>query len=291
MKTIEPLDSKMLIVIATYKREDKQKVYYSIPKELLPITYFATVESRAEILRSNFPESNILVLPDDTDGIAQTRQRCFDMLPKGKILMLDDLIKIYGKRFFDEEKQCLRAIGHITNEEFMELYSLISSLLDEYAQVGIIPRMRTQQLPNKLHENQRIYAVNALRTDVLESIGVRIDGMYQKNKIASLLEDFYITLCLLTKGYKNAVICDYVFDRAHNLKGGNSGIRTQEVQKICAKQLESEFPDFVIAYKKVKEKLGWKDMAGRWDVRVKWKAAFEYGDAITSNSANILDFM
>lgn len=262
--------SDMKIVIPTLMRETEQRAYKQIPEDLLGVTYLATREDRVEILRSHHPDANILPLPMSIEGVAATRQFCIDNLPKGKVWMIDDRCKFHHKRSDD-----MKLLGDIDHDEFRELYSTVSGLLDTYAQVGVAERIGNNRFPESVYENQRIYGCNALRTDILEQHRIRFDGMYQKDERIKLYEDFYLVLSILTKGMKNAVIYNFGFTHGgHQKAGGNSTYRTVELQKLCAEALASEFPRFVTVVQK-NEKSPWGGMENRWDVRVQWKRAYQ----------------
>lgn len=259
----------MKIVIPTLMREDEQRAYKQIPEVLLEHSFLATREDRVEILRGVHPNANIIPIPMDIVGVAATRQYCIDALPLGKVWMIDDRCKFHHKRSAD-----MKLLGDIDADEFIELYSTVSRLLEEYTQVGVAERIGNNRFPNDFYENQRVYGCNALRTDTLSRHGIRFDGMYRKDDRIKLYEDFFVVLSILTAGLKNAVIYNFGFTHGgHQKKGGNSTYRTVELQKLCAEALAAEFPKFVKVIQK-NEKAPWGGMENRWDVRVQWKKAY-----------------
>lgn len=283
----------MKIVIPTLMREEEQRAYKQIPDVLREHSYLVTREDRVEILRSFHPDANIISLPMDIEGVAATRQFCIDTLPKGKVWMIDDRCKFHHKRSAD-----MKLLGDINDEEFIELYTTVSGLLEEYTQVGVAERIGNNRFPNDYYECQRVYGCNALRTDTLHRHGIRFDGMYRKDNQIKLYEDFYVVLSILTAGLKNAVIYNFGFTHGgHQKKGGNSTYRTVELQKLCAEALASEFPKFVTVVQK-NEKSPWGGMENRWDVRVQWKRAYQDSiqkidspekDNLNTSSASLFD--
>lgn len=268
--TIGPLsNSPMKIVIPTLGRESKQKVIYQIAPSLLQHTFLATKKSHVAELHKNNPKFQILELPDETDGIADTRQRCLDLLPKGKVWMMDDIIKLQTRNYE------FRVLGHASYEEVEIMYDTISHFLDFYTQVGISDRPGNNRVRDWCKTSQRSYTCYGLRTDVFENIGIGFDNMYRKNPEIKLFEDFYLTLSLLTRGYENLILYDFVSSHpGHQAKGGNSLYRTEELQRHCLEALQREFPQFV-KLDKVSSSWG-KGMEGeRTEARISWKKAFE----------------
>jgi hypothetical protein len=274
-KTIEPLDSEMLIVVPTLGREDNQRVFNQLPPELKKICKLATKESHVEKLRKHNPDAEILVLPDDTDGIAQTRQRCIDLLPKGKVWMVDDLVK------FQTRDENLKVLGWATHDEIKETYNAISRMLDHYAQVGLSSRPGNDKRPVYKSDCSRVYTCYGLRTDILENLNIRFDDMYNEDNDIKFFEDFYVNLSLITKGYPNTLLNEYIAEHTHNRKGGNSLIRTNELQAKSAQVLHSKFPNFVKL--KVIEGCWGSEMSNRTDVTIQWKKAFNAESELTNN--------
>ena len=267
-KKIEPLDSRMKIVIPTYMREDaKRLVYDQLPEDLKEITYLFTKESRVPFLRKRFPKANIISLPEETHGIADTRQRVLDYFPNDKLWMIDDQVKLQ-KRGAD-----FRVIGWATGEEIHEMYDWISYCLDFYAEVGVSGRPGNDKYKGPLHENGRCYTCQGLRTDVLRNIGVTFSGMWKETGVI-FLEDFYLTLSLLGKGYSNTVVYDFVSDAEHGQKGGNSVLRNVENNNEAWKCLAKTFPGLVKL--RTVEGNSWHgDMnTTRYEGTVSWAKAF-----------------
>lgn len=254
-------------------REQNQKALLQIPHSLHHVTHLFTREDRVEELRRALPPDfnvHIHANPMDIDGIADIRQRCIQAVPQGKVWFIDDLCQ-FGKRIDNDPTNL---VSSLTAPDFEALYTRISTLLDEYCQVGISPRMGNNRIPEAQKEIGRSYTTYGLRTDWMDSNGIRFDGMYRKNKEIKLYEDYYITLKMLTCGLKNVVIYDYFFNYTHNKNGGNSTFRTLELQEKAAKELKKHFPQFVeVIYKE--DDWNGNGMHGRAEPRITWKKAYE----------------
>lgn len=262
-------DSKMCIVIPTLMREEKQITFKQIPDELLPVTYLVTKNSRVEELSKHNPKAQIIVISDETQGIAETRQKCIENLPKGKIWMLDDSIKLQ-KRNEDD-----RVTGWATPEEIVELYDVISYLLDYYPQVGISDRPGNNRCMEWKKDITRAYTTYGLRTDFMKEKGFSFDGLW-KNHGAMFYEDYYLTLSLFAKGYPNTVIYDFVSSvNGRNNKGGNSLYRTNDKLKLSIESLIKEFPK-TVKMKTVESESWGGELGGfRYEPRISWKKTFE----------------
>ena len=265
------MTSPLKIIITTFMREDKQKAVFQIPELLHEHVYMFTREDRVEELRKYVPESiRIIGNPMDIDGIADIRQRCIDhpLVGKGKVWFIDDLAT-FGWR--DDNMKQYNEMG---TEKWLALYLSMNNMLDEYMQVGVSARGGNNHVTEDFKEVGRAYTTYGLRTDWMEREGIRFDGMYQLNKDVKLYEDYWITLSMLTKGFKNAIIYKYFFNYTHNNTGGNSTFRTLELQEQAALELQKHFPKFV----KIETKEGaWGKMGmeNRKEVRISWLRAYQ----------------
>ena len=271
----------MSIVIPTLGRESKQYTFSQIPGSLRDRTFLATKESSFELLKKHNSGAHILVLPEQTTGIADTRQKCIDLLPKGKVWMIDDTVK------FQKRNEEHRALGWSTPEEIEELYDLVSHMLDFYPQVGISDRPGNNREDSWKKDIARSYTIYGLRTDVFEKESICFDEMYKKYGVY-FYEDYYLTLSLFKKGYANTVVYDFLSSvPGRNKKGGNSSFRTNERLKNSIECLQKEFPGFV----KMKETVSnWNGLEGiRYEPQISWKKAFE-SYSKTLDEKNILLF-
>lgn len=252
----------MQIIITTFQREKQLKILKQLPPSLYKFTTFFTRLDRYDILREIVPKKiRVCANPMDIDGIADIRQRCINRISKGKVWIIDDQVN-----FVDRDK------SEFTDKDFVTLYKLIKKRLNYYAQVGISPRVFNNIQLNDDHEIGRAYSTYGLRTDIMQQLGIRFDGMYQLNKEVKYYEDFYITLSFLSMGFKNLIIDKYYFIYSHGIKGGNSTERTLKRQDLSAKALAKRFPNLV---KLTKKKGGWKNgMGDRTEVKIQWKKAF-----------------
>ena len=261
----------MFIVMTTLNREDNQKALSQIPTQLHDKVHLYTREDRAPLLQANVPATiTVRPLPQDTFGIAQTRQRAIDATPKGKVWVIDDLCKFLKRTIVNGKPQYQK----VTEEDLLDLYNLISNHLDKFTQVAISAHYGNNRCLADHIAIGRAYSTYGIRTDIMERANIRFDAMYRDNPAHMQMEDFYITLDMLTKGYPNMVIYNYCFQYSHNHAGGNSTHRTLTTHGDSARELHRRFPKFVRLVRK-QGSWGSQDMPDRIDINASWKKAYE----------------
>jgi hypothetical protein len=252
-------------------REQQQRAIHQIPKSLHDRVYMFTREDRVEELRKHVPDTiNIIGNPMDIDGIADIRQRCIDhpLVGKGKVWFIDDLVT------FGWRNEQMKQFNGMEETEWLKMYQMVETLLDDYMQVGFSARGGNNHVEEDTKEVGRAYTTYGLRTDLMLKEGIRFDGMYQLNKEVKLYEDYWITLRMLTSGFKNCIIYKYFFNYTHNNAGGNSTFRTLELQEQAALELKKHFPQFVTVETK-EGAWGKMGMENRKEVRIQWLKAYQ----------------
>lgn len=269
----------MKIYIPTYMREDKQKCFNKLPVEIQKMVTLVTHSGRADILRHHNPTANVIDL-GETDGIADVRQKILDQSPEDHVMIIDDQCRF-------KKRNSSMKYDKMTAEQFVEMFELVEKNLTDYAMVGICDRPGNNRILTDTKSPARMYSVYAINRKTWRENGISFDGMYQKNHDIKLYEDFYAVLSMLTKGLPNLLICNYIFESEHGIKGGNSTVRNNELQKKCIEALISEFPDFVKMTRV--ENVSWStdshNGGDRWEARVKWKEAYQSSQKETTSSA------
>lgn len=289
MKKVYASDSRLKIIIPTYKREDASKhiSYNLIPEEFKKDAYFAVREERLQAMKAIFPDAQYLVIPEGkVSCIADTRQWILEHCYFAKQWYFDDDVKLFQKR--DEH---YRIRGNIGSEDFAELYNLVSEKLDEYAYVGLAPKLFNNLATNQFSENTAIYTCFALRADILRGVGARYDALHRVDDRITIAEDKYMVAYLLSKGYKNVVLNEWVYAQKEEGHvgsdkielGGCYGQKTKIANDLSTDELSRCFPGCI-----TRKTANVKDDDGnivdtyQYPV-VRWKKVFE------SAQANLFD--
>jgi hypothetical protein len=230
---------------------------------------------REEELKNYSPhyKGQIVTTINDTD-IAKTRQQILEMaidMDMAYFFMMDDDITI---SFRDEDLSSKYASRmetviekDIINKLLLECLQICSA---EYPIVGLPLRQGSFSKKYMFEKNSMIIRFVCFHVPTLKKEGIRCDGLDD-----GVMEDYYVQLSLLNKGYRSLTNNRYAIDDpGTGYKGGCNATRTLEVQASSAKKLYALFPNHV----ELKMKTGgiWKEE--RLDCSIKWKAFLDKGE-------------
>lgn len=263
----------MQIVIPSYRRAGHLPTYEAIPHEFKDRTCLAVRGSEAGAYHGYYPRAHLLYVPDEMQGIADTRDFIVEKIKDEKILMMDDDLTFAARRTDDPTRFRACSLDDISG-----LLSSLECLLDDYAHISVSPREGANRNTEHLSFNTRAMRVLGYRRSVLLREGVLFAP-------ATFMCDFHATLVLLRAGHANAVLNTFCHNQpGSNTRGGCSEQRTPDTQKEAAEWLARMHPEFVTVVQK-ETKTSWKGES-RYDVRVQWKRAYLSG---ASREANGLD--
>lgn len=269
----------MIIVIPTYKREENQKAYNNLPKEIQERVVVATHSGRGSILKQHNPTMNIHEW-DAELFIPGVRQSCMEL--GEKVMIIDDQC-IFMKRVYEGDK--IKHVKLETAAEYAQMFIEIEKELDNYFWVGPSPKSSNTLHKESRSEIIRSYSCYGINSKMIQDAGVSFTVLEDENPQAKILEDFYVLLAMFEKGHKNLMLHDWVFDHKHGTSGGNSVSRDNTVQEQSQIQLMKHFPNYVTQYEK--DNPSWVAEQGattRTEVRVKWKAVYESSKVETANA-------
>ena len=250
----------MKIYIPSRGRWDKQSTVNHLPRTLDGAIVLVVPTNEYERYARANPHTEV-VAPNIPPGIGPCRQWCCEQEPQ-KVLMMDDDL-VFATRREDESTKFRDSHEH----EIETLIERINTYLDEFAAVGLATREGGNRDTNRLAFNTRLLRVLAYRTDVLANEGIRFDAI-------PVMEDFYVGLSLLTRGYENVKLNHMVHNQhGSGTAGGCSEYRTMDTQAEAAHALAGHFPQFVTAVEKT-TKGAWGG-GTRTDVRIQWKQALQ----------------
>lgn len=270
----------MIVAIPTLNRANRQLAFARMPDWLQPDVRFFTNFGQSKELAKYVPKDQIIELGDNDGGIATTRQRMVEWCEEDgheKVWMLDDHGVFYFKdRERGENK--LKKLVKEDDENWRRMLGMLEDLSEEFPWVGISERSGNNRVQAPYRTVTRSHSTYALNLPWLRRLGVRFDTMYLLDPRVKTVEDYQAVLTMLVQGVPNAVIYEFCNQFDHGRAGGCNTYRNNPHRKICAYALQELFPDFVTAWKrpcKVKTMDGAGDW--RWDVKIYWQKAFQYG--------------
>lgn len=227
--------------------------------------------------RKIYPPMLLLVTPPKVKGIAAKRQYITDYavgenVPRF-IMMDDDLIFAHRR----DVTQTKLTPSLPQNVDLM--LENLEKRLQHYYSAGISARFGNQNKPPTVGEPvQRQTNVHAFRTSLFREHGITWDV----GGPTYSMEDFDVTLQMFTLGIPNYVFTQHTFDqKGSNTAGGCARFRTLETQEASARTLAKRFPEFVTVVEKETKGEWFKGSGGkRYDVRVQWRKAYEFGHAL-----------
>ena len=253
------------VYIPTLGRTTRQETARALAAAGVPYALVCRPDE-AKTLSERYP---VMVEPANLPrGIGYTRQFIMDNAEGDKVLMMDDDLAFArrGKRTDNP-----LYLTPCTNEDIVAMVNLVEDHLGEYAMVGISSREGNNRKEGEWSENTRIMRVFGLYKPSFIEAGCDFTSL-------KVMEDFDVTLTLLTNGYKNIEINTFTNNQpGSNLDGGCKEYRTIETQGEAAHALAAKYPGLVVPVEK-ETKTSWGG-GTRTDVRIYWKKAFAKGVA------------
>ena len=200
-------------------------------------------------------------------GIGNVRQWAIDNCTTQYLFLLDD-----DMVFFVREQSGSTKLRKTTPDDINTMFNDLIDWMDfdGVPVVGLSARQGNNHVENDYVEATRQMNFHGIDVARFKELDLVFNGQ-------EVMEDFFMTLTLLTKGYFNRVFYKYCWNQlGSGAEGGCSSYRTWELQKLCAEKLHDTFPDFVTVVEK-KTKTTWKEFPNRFDVRVQWKKAYQFG--------------
>lgn len=254
-----------MIYIPTLGRTDRQETAKALRLANIPFLLVCREEESDALIARGF---DVLIEPKDLPrGIGHTRQFIMNHHPGDKVIMMDDDLSFArrGKRIDNP-----LYLSPCTNDDLVTMVNLIEDHIDHgYAMVGISSREGNNRKEDEWSENVRIMRVFGIHKPSFIEAGCDFTAM-------KVMEDFDVTLTLLTHGYKNLEINTFTNNQpGSNLDGGCKEYRTLQTQHDAAHALAAKYPGIVKAVEK--ETKGSWGGGVRTDVRIAWKKAYQRG--------------
>lgn len=269
--------------ILTCCRVDDQVTLNNLPEILLPHTYLVVQAWERDKYKSSinprFDQVQYIVLPDNEDfhytndyALANTRHYLYCTLGKTKYAQLDDDLKFRrrnSKYFGNSTDEMEKSQRKMTPEDFIEMYTLFSSWLDDDVIGECQPRICSfPPGDNPVIDNKSIH--QAMFFDgrkfhhLLKNFDIKIP----------FCEDLTMALHLLTNGIGTRKSDIFVFDDNKNesviWKPGKA-----EKSVLSFRKMETLFPELVFLEMNEKGELNFEGYRGPKH-KVLWSKAFNH---------------
>jgi hypothetical protein len=191
------------------------------------------------------------------------------------IMIDDDATMYYREENLSSKYTCLHE-KFVKDDCFNKMLLESISLCDEeYPVTGFPIKQGSQGIKCMFSKNRPMHVFVCFHVPTLAKEGIRADGLE-----APFMEDRYVLLSLLKKGYKslsNARFC--VGDYGTAYRGGSSLTRNIDNQSETAKKLQKVFPESV--------ELKWKEN-GTWNER-RLDCAIDYRYYLKEGETNFIE--
>jgi hypothetical protein len=242
-----------------------------IPKEYRDRTALFVHDSEEKKYKNslfNYMFSQINLVPLNYTFIGEKRMLMADwarVQGYDNIVMIDDDISGFAVRIKSGETGLRQTI----DQDRKEMFETVDDYLKWYAHVGV-----SQRFHNDAFNGQDPIVVE--NTRMLRFLGYRIDEFLScDHGRVQIGEDFDITLQLLDKGLKNAVLFKWCQDQSGTgTEGGCALYRTLELHNSNIQRLHELWPTVTrIREKNTKSSKG--DLSSRMDLVIDWKNAYK----------------
>lgn len=254
----------MIIAIPSSGRATRQTTWANLPPSIAAQTHVFVYEREMPAYKAVNSSMHLKSVPAHIQGIGAKRQFILEEARKcgvTKVVMLDDDLTFAVRR-----KDRPQLFTTPVDADIELMFEDIKINLSHLAHVGVSPREGANRNPfEKLLMNTRPSRILGYRVDILEQENISFGDM-------NLMEDFYISLSLLTRGHDTANLNWIVQNQqGSNTSGGCSQYRTMERQAEASLALHKKFPAFVkVVTKQTKTAWGGQE---RTDVIISWKKA------------------
>jgi hypothetical protein len=205
---------------------------------------------------------NLVILPPEVKGIANTRQWIVDNTEDDKLLMLDDDLK-----FFRRVTPTDWHLNKCNAQDMVDMIAWVDDNLNRYPSVGVSLRQGNNQCPSSTRTNGQLIRAVGVHLPTLRQHGLRYD-------VLPVMEDRHVCLSLLDLGYENCINFEFANDQASSQSaGGCTEERTKEIQDSASRRLAELHPGIVKVVQK-ETKNGWWG-GTRTDTVVQWKQAYK----------------
>lgn len=248
----------MKIVIPSYRRPDNVLALDDVSPELQKKYYVLVVrENEHDHYKENYPHPEYWLIPNDTDGIRETRQHINERM-SGKIMVIDDDTAF--RRTFP--KPCLsckekgkpqvnwaRYTKENTSDVLEDMIEYLEPLMDEY----YFGTVRSLSIQARIFEKVTPYSLNK---PCFRAVFFNLDHFdsdkYNYMDGPEMLEDIYISVKYFHDGHDIPSVGKFGVEglaKVGSQKGGCSNPNRSQLHNQSCMELEELYPQYITAIK------------------------------------------
>jgi len=244
----------MILAIMTRGRVGKQETLKWIPSKYWKDTVLVCPENEASLHPGHV---NIMAVPPKIDNYSKKFQLLYDGLfdYDEKIVIMDD--DLYFNEYVDGRLCVIKDPVRL-----LPMFELMDKLLDEFALVGVHPRMMANTAKPPYQINSKIVTIQGINRGLAPK-GLRLDH-------SPILADVWLNCELLSRGFANARITTHFVDWLPSQSSGGCDYRTPEMQRDATAAIARAFHPYAEQVVKKPKTAKWLGDE-RYDLRVRWK--------------------
>ena len=230
------------IYIPTLGRVDNQITYNALPDFLKKITYLVIQDHELTEIKKNFPDANLIRLPEQIKGIARTREYIIRLAGKTIFGMFDDDMEFIRRNI---DRKTLKKVGDksqtpMTEQDWKEMIQKVETWLNGDYTIG---GMRMQGLPPRESDDiefGKIAQVFFINGNKITPNKIKWDIQFS--------EDIYFILQVLSQGGKTIMTDKFLYTHPNGYfsEGGcsNEG-RTVDSDTHTIREVANRFPHII----------------------------------------------
>jgi len=230
------------IYIPTLGRVDNQITYDILPDFVKKITYLVIQPQELVDIKNNYPDANLVILPEEIKGIAKTREYIIEFAGDSIYGMFDDDMEFIRRNI---NRKTLKKVGDksqtpMTDDDWKEMIEKVETWLNGEYTIG---GMRMQGLPPRESDDIEFGKI----AQVFFINGKKISPNKIKWDI-QFSEDIYFILQVLSQGGKTIMTDKFLYTHPNGYfsEGGCSDEgRTVDSDIHTIREVANRFPHII----------------------------------------------
>ena len=231
------------IAIPSYKRPNSVLILNSIPQSYKDNTYLFVRREELEEYSQNYSHKCNIIPLDNVTCISDTRLAIINYFGNDRIWLTYDDNKIHVAEYLEEKKIIRPNTKNVVNEEqFYDCMEYINEIMDKGYSHGLLRLVLFARGGNYWPYRVNCYGFTNVFFDFEK---IKKSEVPYLNEV-ELLEDLYVFLSLVDKGYDNCMISKYMVSSSPaNSPGGCSVRRNTLRTNRAVEKIANTFPKYV----------------------------------------------